>query len=191
MAVFKKILNYLSKFFPQKRKSRRKKSPRRLKKKSSSRIKTRSKSSPPVQKDSSRKRPSFPSRSFSQDHSRKQSTRRPSLMKPSVLSESKKKLALKQKSSGKTGPGEKGKLVGEMTHFFSKIQVGVMKLTQGGLRNGDHIKILGSTTRLEQTVQSMQVESVDVKAARKGQLIGMKVKDKVREGDKVYKIIRR
>jgi len=77
--------------------------------------------------------------------------------------------------------------VGKVTHFFSKINVAVVDLTTT-LSVGDHIRIQGPTTDFEQTVDSMQIEHQDVKTAKKGQSIGLKVKERVREKDTVYKI---
>ncbi len=79
------------------------------------------------------------------------------------------------------------KLVGEITHFFTNINVAVIKL-KAGLKEGEKILIEGATTNLEQEAKSMQIEHKKVKAAKKGQSIGLKVKDRVREGDKVYRV---
>ena len=79
------------------------------------------------------------------------------------------------------------KLVGEITHFFTNINVAVIKL-KAGLKDGEKILIEGATTNLEQEAKGMQIEHKKVKAAKKGQSIGLKVKDRVREGDKVYKV---
>ena len=77
--------------------------------------------------------------------------------------------------------------VGKIAHFFSKIDVAVVELTDS-LSVGDRIRIQGPTTDFEQTVDSMQIEHANVKTATKGQSIGLKVKDKVREKDTVYKV---
>lgn len=77
--------------------------------------------------------------------------------------------------------------VGKIAHFFSKISVAVVDLT-ATLSVGDHIRIQGPTTNFEQTVDSMQIEHADVKTAKAGQSIGLKVKERVREKDTVYKI---
>ncbi len=83
-----------------------------------------------------------------------------------------------------------GQCRGEITHYFSRIQVAVVKMTAGYLRIGDKIVIQGKQGNFSQTVTSLQVESVDVKAAQKGQIIGMKVIKEPRVGDKVYKVAR-
>lgn len=77
--------------------------------------------------------------------------------------------------------------VGKVTHYFTKIGVAVIEL-KAPLEVGDRILIKGSTTDLEQTVESMQIEHKNVQRAEAGQSIGLKVKDRVREKDVVYKI---
>jgi len=77
--------------------------------------------------------------------------------------------------------------IGKITHFFSKISVAVIDLT-ATLSVGDRIRIQGPTTDFEQTVDSMQIEHANVKSASKGQSIGLKVNEKVRERDTVYKV---
>ncbi|RLI97845.1 MAG: translation elongation factor-like protein [Candidatus Aenigmatarchaeota archaeon] len=80
------------------------------------------------------------------------------------------------------------KLIGEITHYFSNISVAVVKLS-GTLKEGDTILIEGATTNFEQEATSMQVEHNRVEEANAGQSVGLKVTEKVREGDKVYKIV--
>jgi len=77
--------------------------------------------------------------------------------------------------------------VGKIAHFFSKISVAVVDLT-ATLSVGDRIRIQGPTTDFEQTVESMQIEHENVKTAKKGQSIGLQVKERVREKDTVYKV---
>jgi len=85
----------------------------------------------------------------------------------------------------RTKKSGEGKEVGKITHFFDKIGVAVVEIT-GKLKVGDKIKIKGSTTDFEQNVDSMQIEHEEVKEAKKGDAIGMKVADRVREHDKVF-----
>ena len=80
------------------------------------------------------------------------------------------------------------KLVGKITHFFTNISVAVVEL-EDELKAGDKILIEGATTSIEQDASSMQIDRNPVGSAGKGQAIGLKVKDRVREGDKVYKIV--
>ena len=83
---------------------------------------------------------------------------------------------------------EEGKLIGEITHYFGKIGVAVLKLSDT-LKVGDQIKIVDKEgEEFTQTVDSMQIEHENVPEAKAGDLIGLKVIQKVREGDKVYKL---
>lgn len=91
------------------------------------------------------------------------------------------------KAKGGKKKEKKEKLVGEVTHYFSKIGVAVVKL-KDKLKIGDKIKIVGGQREFEQEVTSMQIEHKDIKEAPKGKEIGLKVDQKVKEGDKVYKI---
>jgi translation initiation factor IF-2 len=77
-------------------------------------------------------------------------------------------------------------VVGRVEKFFSRIGVAAIKITEGELKIGDTIRIKGHTTDFEQKIESMQVEHVPVDKAQKGQDVGIKVKEKVREGDLVY-----
>lgn len=83
-------------------------------------------------------------------------------------------------------PVEK-KLVGKISHYFTKIGVGVIELSDE-LKVGDRISIEGATTNIQQTVDSMEIEHENVQSAGAGQSIGMKVEQRVREGDLVYKL---
>jgi putative protease len=76
--------------------------------------------------------------------------------------------------------------IGRITHFFSKISVAVIELTKP-LAVGDTILIKGPTTDLEQIVESMQIEHKNIQRAEAGQSIGLKVAQRVREKDMVYK----
>jgi putative protease len=76
--------------------------------------------------------------------------------------------------------------VGRITHFFSKISVAVIELTDS-LAVGDTIAIKGPTTDFEQTVDSMQIEHENVREAKAGQSVGLKVAQRVRETNIVYK----
>ena len=78
------------------------------------------------------------------------------------------------------------KPLGKVTHFFDKISVAVIKL-DAALKVGDKIKFEGHGQSFEQTVDSMQVEHEQIKAAKKGQEVGMKVAQPVKAGDAVYK----
>ena len=81
-----------------------------------------------------------------------------------------------------------GVLTGEVTHYFSKIMVVVVKITRWSLAIGNRIQIKGNITNFSQKVESLQIESRDVKVAPKGQLVGLKVVQSAKPGDKVFKL---
>src|SRR5437667_6164677 len=81
------------------------------------------------------------------------------------------------------------KKVGEVFHFFGHIGVAAIRLTEGSLAIGDTVQIQGPTTNVEQTVDSLQIEHATVSTAGAGQEVGMKVRDRVREKDFVYKLM--
>jgi len=76
--------------------------------------------------------------------------------------------------------------VGRITHYFSKIDVAVIEL-KAALSVGETIAVKGPTTDFEQNVDSMQIEHKNVQRAEAGQSIGLKVMQRVRETDVVYK----
>ncbi len=76
--------------------------------------------------------------------------------------------------------------MGTVVHYYTKIGVAIIDL-RNNLALGDEISIEGSTTDLQQTVDSMQIEHKNVKKAEKGDSIGLKVGGRCRKGDKVYK----
>ncbi|MEK6839849.1 MAG: EF-Tu/IF-2/RF-3 family GTPase [Nanoarchaeota archaeon] len=78
--------------------------------------------------------------------------------------------------------------MGYISHYFSGIGVGIIELTQGILKVGDKIRIKGQTTEFTQKIDSMQYDHAQVKDAKTGQSVGIKVSDRVREHDKVYKM---
>ena len=79
------------------------------------------------------------------------------------------------------------KRIGEVTHYYSKISVAVVELSDT-LRLGDTIHIKGATSDFQQQVESMQLEHQPIGTAEAGQAIGLKVVEKVRRGDVVYKV---
>jgi len=90
--------------------------------------------------------------------------------------------------SKKRTEAELGESVGEITHYFPHVKAGVIKIGAGTISAGDTIYIKGHTTSFEQKIKSMQVNHAPVENASKGQEIGIKVKGRVRRGDKVYKL---
>ena len=81
------------------------------------------------------------------------------------------------------------KKVGEVIKYFGKIGVAAIRLSEGSLKVGDIIHIVGHTTDSTQPIDSMQIENKDVQEAGVGADIGIKAKDRVREHDVVYKVV--
>ncbi len=79
------------------------------------------------------------------------------------------------------------KKIGVITHYFDHINVGIIKLN-GDLKIGDRIRIKGKISSFEQEVNEMQVDHKNISQAKKGQEIGIKVTEKVREGDEVISL---
>lgn len=79
--------------------------------------------------------------------------------------------------------------IGFVSNYFSKISVAAIEITNGTLSVGDTLHFLGHTTDFESRVNSMQIEHKSVTEAKKGDSVGVKVSEKARRGDKVYKIV--
>jgi len=77
--------------------------------------------------------------------------------------------------------------IGRVSDFFAQPVVAGIDLT-AALKVGDKVHITGHTTDLELIVQSMQIDNADVQEAKAGDSIGVKVPDRVRRGDHVYKV---
>lgn len=78
------------------------------------------------------------------------------------------------------------KLIGKISHYFNKINVGIIELTDGELKVGDTIHIKGHTSDFTQQVTSMQIEHAAVEEAKKGDGVGIKVDSPVHEHDQVF-----
>ena len=78
-------------------------------------------------------------------------------------------------------------MIGKVSDFFAHPVVAGIELT-AALKVGDKIRIKGHTTDLEVDVDSMQIDNVQVTEAKAGDSIGVKVPEKVRGGDTVYKV---
>ncbi len=77
--------------------------------------------------------------------------------------------------------------IGKVTHFYNKIGVAVIDLVKS-LSVGDKIKISGHDKEFIQEVTSMQMEHEQIKKAKKGDSIGLKVENPVKDGDLVYSV---
>lgn len=78
--------------------------------------------------------------------------------------------------------------IGRVSHYYSKIGVAAIELDGGGLKVGDTVHILGHTTDLTMPVESLQIEHESVQEAPRGQAVGVRVPDHVREHDRVFKV---
>ncbi len=78
--------------------------------------------------------------------------------------------------------------VGVIIKFFAKPSVAALKVTQGSIRKGELLRYKGHTTDFMEEILSMEIENQAVEEVKAGDLVGVKVKERVREGDKVYKV---
>ena len=78
-------------------------------------------------------------------------------------------------------------LIGEVSDFFCRPVVAGINV-KGKLNTGDKIHIVGHTTDITMTVDSMQINNVNVTEANYGDAVGIKVTDRVRKGDHVFKV---
>jgi len=115
-------------------------------------------------------------------------------IKPKAKTKPKKRAAakktapkVKKPASAKAMAGKsKDKLLGKVDHYFDKISVAAMKLGDS-LKVGDTVRIEGGSVAFSQPIASMQIEHEQVNSAKKGDEVGFKVKQKVREGYRVFK----
>jgi len=78
--------------------------------------------------------------------------------------------------------------IGVVEHFFTNVSVAAIKITNGELKIGDTIHIVGAHTDLKQKVESMQINKVPITSAKVGDDVGIKLIDRAREHDVVYKV---
>lgn len=79
--------------------------------------------------------------------------------------------------------------VGTVMQFFAKPSVAAIEISSGSIAIGDTIRIKGATTDFEQKVESMEIDRKPIPSATIGQAVGIKVKDRVRPHDKVFKVV--
>ncbi len=72
--------------------------------------------------------------------------------------------------------------------FFSKPSVAALQITSGTIKKGDILRYKGHTTDFNQELTSMEIDNEPVEEAKAGDMVGVKVKERVRENDKVYKV---
>lgn len=79
--------------------------------------------------------------------------------------------------------------VGKVTIFFAKPSVVAIDIISGSLSVGDTIRVRGATTNFEQKIESMEIDRKPVPSASAGQSVGIKVKERSRPHDKVFKVV--
>ncbi|MBW1998655.1 MAG: hypothetical protein JRJ29_11900 [Deltaproteobacteria bacterium] len=79
--------------------------------------------------------------------------------------------------------------VGVVVKFFAKPSVAAIEVTRGTIKKGDILKYKGHTTDFSEEVTSMEKDNQSIDEAKVGDLVGIKVKERVRENDKVYKVV--
>ena len=79
--------------------------------------------------------------------------------------------------------------IGEVMKFFAKPSVAAVKITSGELLAGDTVKFTGHTTDFEDRIDSMEIDNKQIEKATAGDYIGIKVSDRVRPGDEMFKVI--
>lgn len=79
-------------------------------------------------------------------------------------------------------------MVGNVMLFFAKPCVAAIEITSGTLAIGDTVHVKGATTDFAQRIESMEIDRKPVTSVSAGQSVGIKVKDRVRQNDKVFKV---
>ena len=79
--------------------------------------------------------------------------------------------------------------VGVVEKFFAKPSVAAIKVTKGTIKKGDTLMYKGHTTDFAEEVKSMEMDNATIDEAKVGDLIGIQVKERVREKDVVYKVV--
>ena len=79
--------------------------------------------------------------------------------------------------------------VGVIVKFFSKPSVAALEVTSGTIKKGDLLHYKGHTTDFTEEVSSMEIDNQPVQEAKAGDLVGLKVSQRVRPNDKVYKVV--
>ena len=97
-----------------------------------------------------------------------------------------KKKATKKKETKEKEAKSKEVLIGVVSNYFDHVGVAAVKL-KSGLKKGDKIRIVGGQVDFEQKVDSMQIEHKAVLEAKKGDDVGIKIKEKVRKDYKIFK----
>ena len=78
--------------------------------------------------------------------------------------------------------------IGEVTHYYSHLEVAIVKFSRK-VKVGEAVHFKGATTDFVLTIGSIQFDHKDIDEAKKGQEVGIKVSEKVRQGDKVCEVV--
>ncbi|MBI4431338.1 MAG: hypothetical protein HY587_06475 [Candidatus Omnitrophica bacterium] len=84
-------------------------------------------------------------------------------------------------------PPKKKDHIGDVTHYYGKVNAAVIKIKNGPLSVGDTIRIYGKHVDLTQKVTQMQIDHKPIQSAKSGQIVGLEVKTKLHEHDSVYR----
>ncbi len=84
---------------------------------------------------------------------------------------------------------EKLEEIGIVAGYFAKVSAAIIDIKKGALKVGEAVRIKGRTTDFKEVVESMQIEHQPIQEATAGQTIGLKVKERVRRHDTVYKVL--
>lgn len=79
------------------------------------------------------------------------------------------------------------KPIGKVTHYYGGIEVAIVKFGKA-VKKGTMVRFSGATTNFEQSLDSMQYDHKEIASAPKGKEVGVKVEDKVRDGDEIYEV---
>lgn len=79
--------------------------------------------------------------------------------------------------------------IGRIVKFFAKPSVAAIEITSGTIKTGDRLKFTGHTTDFTDEVARIEIDNQAVEEAKAGDLVGIKVSERVRENDKVYKVV--
>jgi len=78
------------------------------------------------------------------------------------------------------------KKIGNITHYYNHLHVATVKITDGELRVGDMIHVEGHTSDFTQKIDSMELDHASVEVAKSGDIVGIEIREYVREHDNVY-----
>jgi putative protease len=106
--------------------------------------------------------------------------------KKEVKKKDKKKKEPVKKVSKEKEVKSKEVFIGVVENYFDHVGVAAIKL-EAGLKKGDKIRVVGGNVDYEQTVESMQIQHKPINEAKKGDDVGIKLKEKVRQDYKIYK----